>query len=82
MCKFLDVGVPNKPFPHENKKGEIVDKFMKTHPVFAQAKKEMLVRTCIAIALLSGTYVLMQKPFCLKLCAIDLPQYIRQIKLW
>lgn len=43
LCNFLDVPVPTTPFPHCNKKGEIVDQMIATHPMFQKIKLEMLL---------------------------------------
>lgn len=50
LCKFLDCPVPNKPFPHSNKKGSITEEWMTTHPLFLQMQREMKI-TCSVIAL-------------------------------
>ena len=52
LCKFLDVPIPNIPFPHKNKKGEIIDDLIKTNPVFKQIQKEAFLSIgCIGIGL-------------------------------
>ena len=52
LCKFLDVPVPAKPFPHRNKKGAIMQEFMQTHPVFKRIQLEALFSLgCISIGL-------------------------------
>jgi len=43
LCEFLNVPIPDKPFPHKNKKGSINQEFMETHPVFIRMQKEMMI---------------------------------------
>ena len=49
LCQFLDVDIPDKPFPYKNVKGSIVDEYIKTLPLVQQAKTEII----ISISLLS-----------------------------
>jgi len=52
LCKFLDMPIPSKPFPHRNKKGEITEELVKTHPVFKRVKIEAAISFgCVAISL-------------------------------
>ena len=51
LCQFLEVDVPNKPFPHRNVNGQILDEFMDTLPLFQRAKREMLVTTSLLTVL-------------------------------
>lgn len=48
LCQFLDVPVPNVPFPHKNKKGDLFDELMKTHPLFIKMKQQ-LIGLCAAV---------------------------------
>ena len=41
LCKFLNVPVPNKPFPHRNKGGEIVHEFVDKSYVFKPMRNEL-----------------------------------------
>lgn len=55
LCRFLDLPIPNKPFPHRNKNGEIVKELMQTHPVFKRMQLELTISMgCIGIGF---TYV-------------------------
>lgn len=51
LCKFLDVPVPDKPFPHRNKQGSIVKEVMETHEMFVRIKNEILVYGSLLLAL-------------------------------
>jgi len=50
LCKFLNLPVPDKPFPHRNKQGSIVEEIMETHPMFVQIKKEILIYGSLLLA--------------------------------
>ena len=41
LCKFLDKPIPSEPFPHENKKGGVTEKFLKEKPFLKQMQREM-----------------------------------------
>jgi len=41
LCKFLGKQIPSEPFPHENKKGGVTEKFLQEKPFLVQMKKEM-----------------------------------------
>ncbi|XP_077973142.1 uncharacterized protein LOC144428164 [Styela clava] len=43
LCKFLDVPVPDEPFPHTNFKGGIVQHWINTHPLVLKMKNEMKI---------------------------------------
>jgi len=53
LCKFLDVPVPDKPFPHRNKQGSIVKEVMETHEMFVRIKNEILVYGSLLLALVA-----------------------------
>ena len=52
LCKFLGIEVPDKPFPHENKGGEVIKLFLKTNPVMQRIFTETIISVCFL--LLSG----------------------------
>ena len=68
LCRFLDVPVPNGPFPHENKKGSdvkqtspIVDK-MTNFSIYQRANKEarksLLLLMALAVLIMGGLFQL------------------------
>ena len=83
LCEFLEVDVPDKPFPHENKGQVITNQLLESHPVLRQAKKEMLVvGCCLSVAFLFGTYMLVRNPSCVKNGAISAMQFTTPLKFW
>ncbi|CAK8677505.1 uncharacterized protein LOC143446837 [Clavelina lepadiformis] len=59
LCKFLGQEIPDKPFPHENVAGNIVDKLMATHPSLIRMQREMTCTVAIlSLGLLYGSYKL------------------------
>jgi len=83
LCDFLGLDVPDKPFPHENKNAEITEKFLKTHPVALQAKKELLLRTCCLSALVLFVVCgFRRNPSYLSDCVNGAVQSITQLKFW
>lgn len=55
LCKFLGVPVPDTPFPHKNKAGNIVPEVLDTYPIFLRMQREVLISS---VLLLSGTAAL------------------------
>ena len=53
LCKFLGVEVPNKPFPHKNVRGQMLDEWWETYPFFIQCQREINL-AFVLIGLLSG----------------------------
>ena len=83
LCDFLEVEVPDKPFPHENKNAEITEKFLKTHPLVYQAKKELVIRLGgLSGLFFVGVYYLRRNPSCITNCAKGAVQMINQLKFW
>ena len=83
MCEFLGVEIPERPFPHENKKGEITEKVLQIHPVLLQAKKEMLITTgCLSLVLLFGAYKVARSPSCAKNLSNSVLQLVSPLKFW
>lgn len=63
LCKFLNLEIPNKPFPHENIAGNITEKMMQTNPFFIRMQREMLASSLLICAALSfGCYKLYKSP--------------------
>lgn len=63
LCKFLDLPVPDKDFPHENKKGEITQKMLTTHPLLLKVQREALLSMSLMILFLGyTTYNIATKP--------------------
>ncbi|XP_076801691.1 uncharacterized protein LOC143446090 isoform X3 [Clavelina lepadiformis] len=59
LCEFLGKEIPDKPFPHENVAGNIVDKMMVTHPTMIRMQREMAGTVVIlSLGLLYGSYKL------------------------
>jgi len=52
LCKFLDKPIPKEPFPHENIKGGILDKFMKEQPTLLKMQREALINFIILVTFL------------------------------
>jgi len=42
LCNFLELSIPNKPFPHKNKAGSITQEILQEHPLMLQMKREMI----------------------------------------
>ncbi|CAK8677854.1 uncharacterized protein LOC143447045 [Clavelina lepadiformis] len=55
LCTFLGKQIPDKPFPHKNVGGEVVNDWMKEHPVVVRMKREMWVSIGLLLALGSFT---------------------------
>ena len=53
LCEFLDVPVPDEPFPHLNKKGSIFDELFNNAEMFMQIKKECQVVLLIIFTLIA-----------------------------
>ena len=43
LCKFLEVDVPDVPFPHKNKSGSIFDDLLKSNKILIRMKREAIV---------------------------------------
>lgn len=57
LCDFLGVPVPDDEFPHENVKGNVVQKVLKINPVFIQMQKEVMISGAIlALTLGLGSF--------------------------
>jgi len=59
LCKFLKVEIPDIEFPHNNRKGELIQQFYKSHAVFKKIKfeKSFILYTFIfIIAILSFVF--------------------------
>jgi len=53
LCEFLNLPIPNKPFPHRNKKGAIVDELFERNPLYIRIKNESIVSGTLLICLSS-----------------------------
>ncbi|CAK8678810.1 uncharacterized protein LOC143470831 [Clavelina lepadiformis] len=53
LCKFLGVTRPNMVFPHENIRGEVIEKSLISNPMILKIKRELTVVVCVAFACLS-----------------------------
>ncbi|CAK8677519.1 unnamed protein product [Clavelina lepadiformis] len=61
LCEFLGKEIPDKPFPHENAAGNIVDNLMAKHPALIRMQREMKVTVALlAFGLLFGSYKLLK----------------------
>ncbi|CAK8677546.1 unnamed protein product [Clavelina lepadiformis] len=64
LCKFLGKEIPDKPFPHENVAGNIVDNLMAKHPALIRIQREMKVTVAlISFALIFGSYKIYKNGF-------------------
>nr|XP_002122744.1 uncharacterized protein LOC100181848 [Ciona intestinalis] len=50
LCKFLDVPVPNVPFPHKNARGGLLET-LKEHPVFLRMRRETILSLGLILTL-------------------------------
>lgn len=59
LCEFLGVPVPNEPFPHKNKGGEIVKDATKEFPIFRKIQREIMISSLIltSITIVAGVSV-------------------------
>ncbi|XP_076801861.1 uncharacterized protein LOC143446209 [Clavelina lepadiformis] len=56
LCEFLGKEIPDKPFPHENVSGNIIDNFLAKHPAALRMQREMKVTIALLfLALLLGS---------------------------
>jgi len=55
LCQFLNKPVPDVPFPHKNKGGDILKEYMDTHPLFQRIKLESLISLTLLVGLLGYT---------------------------
>ena len=53
LCKFLEIPVPDQPFPHKNKGSKVLDE-MKNHPVIIRYSREILAS--LSVSLIIGAY--------------------------
>jgi len=62
LCKFLGKPIPKQPFPHENKKGGVTEKFMKQKPLVIRMRNEMIAVSTFLGALFIGglAYIVFQ----------------------
>ena len=49
LCNFLNLPIPDKEFPHKNKKGEIVKEILTMHPLLIRAQREALISMSIIV---------------------------------
>jgi len=56
LCKFLDKPIPDQPFPHENKKGGVTEKFLKQKPLFLKMQNEMYFAAAMLFAVIFGIF--------------------------
>lgn len=61
LCQFLQVPVPDEPFPHENKGGAVVDDFLHRHPVGKKIRNEALLCMGLFIGSVATCGVLVYK---------------------
>ncbi|CAK8681498.1 uncharacterized protein LOC143460952 [Clavelina lepadiformis] len=54
LCRFLGKDVPDKPFPHENAGGVIMNRWMKVHPALIRMQREFAV--CLATLVALGAF--------------------------
>ena len=59
LCKFLEVDVPDIPFPHKNKSGSIFDDLLKSNEVMIRVKREAIavgsgLVVCLGVAIFGG----------------------------
>lgn len=59
LCKFLGVPVPDEPFPHKNKGGNIVESATEEFPIFRKVQREILLSSVMygSVALVAGVCV-------------------------
>ena len=50
LCKFLDVPVPSTPFPHKNKRGDIMAEVLATNPLHIRMQREMYFSMAVLVA--------------------------------
>jgi len=43
LCQFLDLPVPQTPFPHKNKNASVIEELIATNPTINRMKYEMMV---------------------------------------
>ena len=53
LCEFLEVPVPDKPFPHKNKGGVIIRELLDNHPVFIRMRREAFCVITLVTAFIS-----------------------------
>lgn len=64
LCKFLNRPVPNVPFPHKNKGGDIIKEYMETHPLFFKIQRETLLSLSVLVGVVGYTvYSVVTNPF-------------------
>ena len=64
LCKFLDVPIPSTPFPHKNKRGDIVAEWLATKPLFIRMRRETYFSVAMLVAACGYTmYSVSTKPF-------------------
>ena len=64
MCKFLEVPVPDLPWPHRNKAGSISDEFLANHPLFVRQQREVKAVLALFVAVTGFTvYNVSTRPF-------------------
>jgi len=62
LCKFLDVPVPDVPFPHKNKSGSAIDEIMQNNALYVRVEREvknakfLLAALSVLVLLLSITF--------------------------
>ena len=57
LCRFLEVDIPDKPFPHKNKQARIIDELMATNPSFIRMQREMMASVgLVTIVVAYGCY--------------------------
>nr|XP_039263445.1 uncharacterized protein LOC120339396 [Styela clava] len=62
LCKFLGVPVPDKPFPHKNKGGAMIEEHLKSDPIVQKMKREMMVSSILCTAFLGlGVYFIYKR---------------------
>ena len=61
LCKFLEKEIPDVPFPHENVRGEKIQKALYENPFFVRSRRETnLALVTIGLLFGFGTYKLVR----------------------
>ena len=63
LCEFLGVPVPDTPFPHKNKKGNITQEMLEKDPYVIRMQRELMVSSSLLVCLFGyGIYKLATRP--------------------
>nr|XP_002127586.1 uncharacterized protein LOC100181738 [Ciona intestinalis] len=54
LCEYLDMEVPDKPYPHQNKDASIFTTELNTNPLFCKMFQEFKIFLCIVVVVLAA----------------------------